>query len=262
MIRMRLRGWLLAVIGLLAAVLTPAVSAAIFGQDDRRTLDGQLATLYSGVGVVHAPAPGATGTGALVWRNDLVVTAAHLFFAGGQLRAPLAAYQFIPGDVVTGSLAPYRVTEVYTMSGQPFGLDGADDVAVLRLDRPVNGGAVPLGLPSDPEALNGYRGEAALVAYHADLGARTPMITPCRIRDRVSFAFFWREHPLMYHDCDSAGQSSGGPIVVLENGWPVLGGVHSGHHSQRDFQPFDADYNYGLAVRVNQTLVQLIRSIP
>jgi V8-like Glu-specific endopeptidase len=247
-----------------AGLGTGPASAAIIEADDRQPLTGALRAQFAGVGLVFSQATGAAGTGALVLRRDLVVTAAHLFFhSSGQPVAPLETWRFLVGDLVNGPYDSYAIVELYTPSGRPFMADGENDVAILRLARPLPPSIAPLALPSDSAALADYEGPAYLVGFHADReGAMAPQIGACAVRGRgVATWLYGDDHPLVYHDCDTAGHSSGAPLIVLEDGRPVIGAVHSAERSDADFRAYDAETNYNFAVRVDARIISLMLSL-
>lgn len=248
-----------------ALVLGPVARGAIIDADDRQRLPADLRGLFGGVGLIFSQATGDAGTGALVVRRDVVVTAAHLFFRpDGSPAAPLESWRFLVGDLVDGPFETFYVRALYTPSGRPFAADGENDIAILHLDRPLPTAIQPLDLPRRWGGLADYDGQAYLVGFHADRDqALAPQISPCRLRGRgVATWLYGGDHPLVYHDCDTAGHSSGAPLIVLEDGLPVLGAVHSAHRSDGDFRSYDAQTNYNFAVRIDDRVIGLIEALP
>src|ERR1700730_14251901 len=123
-----------------------AVPVVVFGKNSRRSVEefaaeqkldaAELSTRFAGSGLIECG--DAHGAGQLTLANDLVTTAAHVFFDekgvpraktcffsienhGRETRAPIDL-----GSIVAGSTNPYAVAPV-------------DDLAVSRLKHPIEG---------------------------------------------------------------------------------------------------------------------------
>ncbi|MGH6801503.1 MAG: trypsin-like peptidase domain-containing protein, partial [Methylocella sp.] len=167
-----------------------AVPVVVFGKNSRRSVEefaaeqklnaAELRSRFAGSGVIECG--DAHGAGQLTLANDLVTTAAHVFFdEKGAPRAKVCFFSIenhgketkVPinlGSIIAGSTNPYAVAAVH-------------DWAVAHLTHPVEG-VTPYGLaaatrPNTPVEF--------VARGHIDWGdGRKLSIEKCRLHDQLS----------------------------------------------------------------------------
>lgn len=229
-----------------------AIPVVVFGKNSRRTLDefaseqklnaGELRARFAGSGLIECgPAHGA---GQLTIANNIVTTAAHVFFnERGAPRAKTCYFSMerngkeerVPidlGSIVAGSTNPYAVAAVH-------------DWAVARLVRPIEG-VTPFVL-ADGAARN--EPVEFVARGHIDWGGgRKLSIEKCHLHDQLTtgeegtreFSF----------DCETGDGASGG-AVVMGSSKAAIGAILVGWRSNRPFSnaPFSrSHYNFAVTV--------------
>jgi hypothetical protein len=225
----------------------------VFGRDSRRTVEAfaadqkldpaQLHRKFAASGLIECGA--AHGAGQLTLTDDLLTTAAHVFFDedgvpraktctfvnevdGKQIRTPIDT-----ASIVAGSKNPYAVAAVH-------------DWAVARLTRPVLG-ATPYGLAgaASPDTPVEF-----VARGHIDWGqGRELSMEKCALHDHLStgeegtreFSF----------DCETGDGASGGALILGAVGDPVVGAVLVGWRSNKPFHsaPFSpTHYNFAVTI--------------
>jgi Trypsin-like peptidase domain len=229
-----------------------AVPVVVFGKNSRRTVEefaaeqklnaAELRSRFAGSGLIECG--NAHGAGQLTLANDLVTTAAHVFFDekgapraktcffsmenhGKELRVPIDL-----GSITAGSTNPYAVAEVH-------------DWAVARLTRPVEG-VTPFGLA---DAARSNTPVEFVARGHIDWGdGRKLSMEKCLLHDQLSAgAEGTREFSF---DCETGDGASGGALVIGTNK-PAIGAILVGWRSNKPFRsaPFSrSHYNFAVTV--------------
>ncbi len=229
---------------------TPVV---VFGKNSRRSVEefaaeqkldpAELHNRFAGSGLIECG--DAHGAGQLTVANNLVTTAAHVFFnEKGIPRAKTCFFSMdrhgkevkVPidlGSIVAGSTNPYAVAAVH-------------DWAVARLAHPVDD-AIPYRL-ADPAKNT----PVTFVARgHIDWGSgRKLSMEKCRLRDQLTageegtreFSF----------DCETGDGASGGALVLgAAKPAPAIGAILVGWRSNKPFSsaPFSrTHYNFAVTI--------------
>jgi V8-like Glu-specific endopeptidase len=193
------------------------VQADVFGSDDRIAVPASLASAARGVGLVTN---GRTKSVCSMFcvASAVVATAAHCLDVGGDggasrlVHVRLSVPPHAAGDTTTiagvriSSAAQHVTTGQITAASMKSRSAAADDWALIRLERPICAGRV---LALDRVAAASDR-QVSHVAYHSDRGLAAAAVVDCRL---------WRSDdagPLLLHDCDTGGASSGSPILVVK----------------------------------------------
>jgi hypothetical protein len=229
-----------------------AVPVVVFGKNSRRSVEefaaeqkldaAELRTRFAGSGLIECG--DAHGAGQLTLANDLVTTAAHVFFDekgapraktcffsienhGRELRVPIDL-----GSIVAGSTNPYAIAAVH-------------DWAVARLTHPVEG-VTPYGLA---DATGSNMPVEFVARGHIDWGdGRRLSMEKCHLHDQLSAgAEGTREFSF---DCETGDGASGGALVIGTNK-PAIGAILVGWRSNKPFRsaPFSrSHYNFAVTV--------------
>ena len=243
----RLRWLLLAAV--LVTTLQPATANIIDGKDDR----GSLLTLGPKLGLsgkeiarirktsghvaCFSPQP-MVASGALFLANDLVLTAAHIFFtADGQRASKCFFRQQAPGS----DWLPFKTDAANTRFGAVPPKPGSNsDWAIVRLATPIEGvesfppAATP---PSTGEAL------IVLTAHPVDMEAmdpNVPVVVGCKVRRvpaSTAATNFYRS------DCDATGGASGGMHLARVDGRLVFRAITISTGPWRDAKLVGAPYD-------------------
>jgi hypothetical protein len=228
------------------------VPVVVFGRNSRRSVEefaaeqklnaAELRTRFSGSGLVECGE--AHGAGQLTLANDIITTAAHVFFDekgapraktcyfalenhGKEMRVPIDL-----GSIVAGSTDPYAIEAVH-------------DWAVARLTHPVDD-VTPFSLADTA----GPNTPVEFVARgHIDWGdGRKLSMEKCRLRDQLSVgAEGTREFSF---DCETGDGASGGAVVMTPDK-PAIGAILVGWRSNKPFRtaPF-SKFHYNFAVTI------------
>jgi V8-like Glu-specific endopeptidase len=228
-------------------VSAPAAARYLFGADHRRRLTTEEEHRFRPVGWVSAGASG--GTGFLVGSGRVLVTAAHVLFRDGQPLAP--RFWFYP-DGLEGPRV--EVDSFVAGTADPARDSPERDWAVVRLKQDLGAELGWLGWASPSGRTAERQGRAfLLIGYNADreLG-RSKFATPCSLHPRREEDALPGAVHIWLHDCDTRAGASGAPIVIEEQGEPLVVGLHVNHvyrPGTRDGDPFDPRFNTGIAVR-------------
>ncbi|MGC2223015.1 MAG: serine protease [Methylocella sp.] len=229
-----------------------AVPVVVFGKNSRRSVEdfaaeqkldaAELRTRFAGSGLIECGE--AHGAGQLTLANDLVTTAAHVFFdekgapraktcffsietRGKELRVPINF-----GSIIAGSTNPYAVAAVH-------------DWAVARLTHPIEG-VTPYGLA---DAARSNTPIEFVARGHIDWGeGRKLSMEKCLLHDQLSVgAEGTREFSF---DCETGDGASGGALVMRINK-PAIGAILVGWRSNKPFRsaPFSrTHYNFAVTI--------------
>lgn len=228
------------------------VPVVVFGKNSRRGVEefaseqklnaAELRTRFAGSGLIECG--DVHGAGQLTLANNLVTTAAHVFFdeagapraktcffsieiRGKEIRVPIDL-----GSIVAGSFNPYAVAAVH-------------DWAVARLTRPIEG-VTPYSLA---DAARSNTPVEFVARGHIDWGdGRRLSMEKCLLHDQLSageegtreFSF----------DCETGDGASGGALVMGTNN-PAIGAILVGWRSNKPFRsaPFSrSHYNFAVTV--------------
>ena len=229
-----------------------AVPVVVFGKNSRRSVEdfaaehkldaAQLRTRFAGSGLIECGE--AHGAGQLTLANDLVTTAAHVFFdekgapraktcffsietRGKELRVPINF-----GSIIAGSTNPYAVAAVH-------------DWAIARLTHPIEG-VTPYNLA---DVTRSNTPVEFVARGHIDWGeGRRLSMEKCLLHDQLSAgAEGTREFSF---DCETGDGASGGALVMGTNK-PAIGAILVGWRSNKPFRsaPFSR-FHYNFVVTI------------
>ncbi len=236
-----------------ASVVTmPIVQAAVFGPDERRPLPQRHKPLTRSIALLFN-VKSKTVCSAFCVADNIIATAGHcLFKTAGE--APLDANDFHFGQPsaragefarVAGSrngTAAQNVRAGTTRLSTKPPIDAAHDWALVRLDRPACRGAVlPVRpMPSTEIVIQAAAGQVFQAAFHRDrLPWKLTYAGPCNVaptfdkvdRHQIENDFRTPER-LLLHRCDTAGASSGSPLLLDTPSGPVVIGINVGTYVQ------------------------------
>lgn len=235
--------------------------ADVFGNDDRRKLNGQERMRFNAIGIVVS-SQGGMASAAVIEQHNLVVTSAHLFFEGGKLRHPLETFSFVTsgasGDWTRKK--EYRIAEVRVGTTRPqTGI--SRDWAILRLKEEVSSDIRPFQLR--PLGANEHLGSTTNIAFHGDLnGGGIPHVTTCTLRKAQSAPTYDRSG-IFIHDCDATQGSSGSPLIVTASGIDYLVAINHGFFASfdvedapRDGDEFDPLRHFNVAIAIDAEVIR------
>jgi hypothetical protein len=225
----------------------------VFGRDSRRTVEAFAADQkldpvllhrkFAASGLIECGA--AHGAGQLTLTDDLLTTAAHVFFdEDGVPRAKTCTFvNEVDGKQVR---TPIDTASIVAGSKNPYAVAAVHDWAVARLTRPVMG-ATPYGLaaPASPDTPVEF-----VARGHIDWGqGRELSMEKCALHDQLSageegtreFSF----------DCETGDGASGGALIVGDRADPVVGAILVGWRSNKPFRsaPFSpTHYNFAVTI--------------
>ncbi len=235
-----------------ASPLAPVVPVVVFGRDTRRTLEqfavqekadpADLARSYAASGLIQCGA--AHGAGQLTLADNVVTTAAHVFFdEDGRPRAKTCLFNMERnGETVS---VPVDLSTIVAGSTNPYAIAAVHDWAVARLQKRIDG-VVPYAL-ADAQRPN--MPVAFVARGHVDWGeGRRLSMERCLLHDQLSvgeegtreFAF----------DCDTGDGASGGAVMV-EAPRPTIGAILVGWRSNKPFRaaPYSTThYNFVVTI--------------
>ena len=243
--------------------LLPTTPVVVFGPDARLSIQdfatrnhldaASVARNHAASGVIHCGI--ARGAGQLTLTDNVITTAAHVFFdEHGELRGDRGHCVFtaiVSGQEVTTAI---DVSSIVAGDKQPYAHPAVHDWAVARLMRPIVG-AAPYAL--GPSAQAGSAIEF-VARGHSDWGGGKAMsLEDCKLRDLLStggegtreFSF----------DCDAGVGASGGALLAPGN---KLLGVFVGYRSIAPDQamPFSTQH-YNFAVSVDGAFRKAVETV-
>ena len=234
------------------SVQVPSAHSAVFGQDERRALPLQHKPLARSIALLFN-AKSKTVCSAFCVADDVIATAGHcLFKTAGE--APLDANDFYFGQPnarsgefarIAGShngSASQNIRAGTTRLSTKPPIDAAQDWALVRLDRPACRGAVlqVRPMPSTEIVIQAAAGQIFQAAFHRDrLPWKLAYAGPCnvaptfdRVERRQIETDFRTPERLLLHRCDTAGASSGSPLLLNTPNGPVVIGINVGTYVQ------------------------------
>ncbi len=227
-------------------------NAAVFGSDERGALPTRHKSLTRSIALLFN-IKSKTVCSAFCVADDVIATAGHcLFKTAGE--APLDANDFRFGPPlarpeafarVAGSrngTAAQNVRAGNTRLSVKPPIDAVQDWALVRLDRPACKGAVlPVRpMPSTEIMIQAAAGQIFHAAFHRDrLPWKLMHAGPCLMAptfekiDRAQIEQDFRSpERLLLHRCDTAGASSGSPLLLDTPSGPVVIGINVGTYVQ------------------------------
>jgi V8-like Glu-specific endopeptidase len=233
-----------------SAVLSGPSVAAVFGRDDRTRLPASLKGLERSVGLFFN-IKSKTACTAFCVGDAIIATAGHCLaptqdgavqdtraFYFGAPRGDPASFAQIAGHETRTTDQNVRVGRIKLSVKPP--IDAALDWAFVRLDRAACKGAVlPVkSTPHDHIVSSEQAGAIFQVAFHRD---RQPwpllLATNCDVTPVIDDVWraqverdFASPHLVMFHQCDTAGASSGSPMLVETPTGPIVIGINVGSY--------------------------------
>ena len=235
-----------------AVSASPAIPVVVFGKNSRETVAEFAAAhreaapavrrAYAASGVIRCGR--AHGAGQLTLADDVVTTAAHVFFdQNGNPRASSCRFEVTRGDATVSVSVNMR--SIVAGSYDPYAIAAVHDWAAARLDMPIKDAA--------PYQLAPAQAAGAKVKFvargHVDWGgARRLSLEDCKLRNQLNRgAEGTREFSF---DCETGDGSSGG-AVMTRDGVGELFAVLVGYRSIDPLaaMPFSAlHYNFVVSV--------------
>lgn len=255
-----------------AQALRPVTLVNIFGDDDREpVVNGSLDDReLTAVGLITQDGqPGATAF--LLGRRDLIVTSAHAFYAHGDFQS--GTYAFLPaGDA--RAMVPIAEQAIVALGTRNPQVDHARDWAVVRLPRPVSEGYRPLDIATSLSLSAGIP-NVRLAAFHRDRIRRDTrairhISKSCAIAPKRRDDRFGAVEAIALHDCDFDIISSGGPLLVRQDGALKVVAINAGHFpAERQgrasgptaFARYDGRTNPNYGVRMNGELGRALQRL-
>ncbi len=225
----------------------------VFGRNSRRTVEqfaseenldpAVLRHKFAASGLIECGA--AHGAGQLTLTDDLVTTAAHVFFdEDGAPRAKTCTFvNEVDGHEVRTKI---DLSSIVAGSKNPYAVAAVHDWAVARLTRPVIG-ATPYGLaraesPNTPVEF--------VARGHIDWGGgRELSMEKCALHDQLTVGEEGTRE--FSFDCETGDGASGGAVIVGDKGNPLVSAVLVGWRSNKPFHsaPFSrTHYNFAVTV--------------
>lgn len=228
------------------------VPVVVFGQDARRApqafarehdLDPVEVTRdHAASGLIICG--NAHGAGQLTLTDEVVTTAAHVFFdENGLPRAASCSFQ----AVVNGRdvAVPVDLGSIVAGSTNPYAVAPAEDWAVARLRRPI-AGIKPYGIATD---IHEQEPITFVARGHIDWGqAKNLSMQDCTLHDQLSAS---RLGPREFSfDCDTGDGASGGALM-FDRDHSRIGAILVGWRSNRPFSamPYSrTHYNFAVTM--------------
>jgi hypothetical protein len=231
----------------------PFIPVVVFGERGRLTasefarqngLDAsELARRHTASGIIHCG--NARGAGQLTLANNIVTSAAHVFFdERGALRGDTRHCSFTAAVAGEVSVTAIDVASIVAGGSDPYASAPVRDWAVARLVRPV-AGAAPYPIGAAPRAGGAIEFAAR---GHADWGQASALsLQDCSLRELLAqgsdgareFSF----------DCDAGQGASGG--ALLDASGQRLAAIFVGYRSLNPHEaaPFSPQhYNFAVTL--------------
>jgi Trypsin-like peptidase domain len=238
--------------GMSEATALKIVPVVVFGKNSRRSVEDfaaqqkldatELRTRFAASGLIECG--DAHGAGQLTLANDLVTTAAHVFY--DEKGAPRAKTCFFSIETRGKQVrVPIDLGSITAGSKNPYAIEAVHDWAVARLTHPIDG-VTPFNL-ADSETPN--MPVEFVARGHIDWGdGRKLSMEKCLLHDQLSVgAEGTREFSF---DCETGDGASGGAVVTEANK-PTIGAILVGWRSNKPFRsaPFSkTHYNFAVTI--------------
>ena len=243
-----------------SAPATSILPVVTFGEDARRIpqvfaqehhlVPAEVIRSHSASGLIQCG--NAHGAGQLTLTDDVITTAAHVFFdENGVPRSRSCTFDLM----VNGSEvhAPIDLGSIVAGSTKPYDVAVTHDWAVARLTHAVNG-AKPYGLAGD---VHSDEPTTFVARGHIDWGeAKRLSMQDCMLHDKLSDgAEGTREFSF---DCDTGDGASGGALM-FDRDHSRIGAILVGWRSNRPFRamPFSSTH-YNFAVTLEGAFRQAV----
>jgi protease YdgD len=239
-----------AVLAISAFITFPDASlAAVFGSDERRPLTVAEASLEAQIGTLVSQENGAYCT-AFCIAPDMIATASHCLYGTAATPPPQLKDLVFKTAAADASMSPTPLAGRATAAQSQNVISGttrlavvppigaASDWAVARLDAPAckAGGITLSERPAADIRAAADKGEIYQIAVHADLPTSNLYYGgPCAVRtsfpsagDRIISRDFADPDAILFHTCDTAGGSSGSPLLINTPAGPEVVGINVG----------------------------------
>ncbi len=239
--------------GLAAATGMPAViPVVVFGSEARQApyafaqshdLDAaEVARSHVASGLIQCG--NAHGAGQLTLTDDVITTAAHVFYdENGLPRARSCTFDLTINGRETH--VPIDLSSVVAGSTNPYDVAVAHDWAVARLSHAVSG-VKPYALSTD---IRGNQPVTFVARGHIDWGdAKDLSLQDCTLHDRISQGEEGTQE--FSFDCDTGDGASGGALM-LDGERSRVGAILVGWRSNKPFKamPFShTHYNFAVTI--------------
>jgi len=230
----------------------PVTPVVVFGRNSRRSVDDfatdhrlnpeRLRHDFEAAGLIECGQ--AHGAGQLTLANDVVTTAAHVFFdEQGKPRAKSCTFVAELGGKPVR--IPIDLHSIVAGSTNPYAIAAVHDWAVAHLTRPLEG-VMPFSLAG---SIHGNEPVEFVARGHIDWGeGRRLSMEQCRLRDQLSIGSEGTRE--FSFDCETGDGASGGAVVTAANK-PVIGAILVGWRSTKPFisAPFsNTHYNFAVSI--------------
>jgi hypothetical protein len=230
----------------------PIVPVVVFGRDSRKTVaqfaveeksdPTALAHTYAASGLIQCGA--AHGAGQLTITDNVITTAAHVFFdEDGHPRAKTCLFKMErDGESIS---VPVDLTSIVAGSTNPYAIAAVHDWAVARLQHPIDG-VTPYALADGQHA----NMPVEFVARgHVDWGeGHLLSMERCLMHDQLSLGEEGTRE--FSFDCETGDGASGG-AVMTDAAKPTVGAILVGWRSNKPFRsaPYSqTHYNFVVTI--------------
>ena len=228
-----------------------AVSAAVFGTDDRTAVPARLQSIAELTGLLFNNQSRTVCTAFCV-ADNLIATAAHCMARGQTAPVRYAEFRFARNfdrsrafvkveGAANGAAAQHILSGDFRLKVRPP-IDAAYDWALVRVPAnscPTKSLAVKV-LSSDAIMAEAKAGRVFQIAYHRDFAPWRPAYSqPCAVARDYDIAKWSAIAPdfidaeqMILHTCDTGGASSGSPLLLDGPDGPVVIGINVGTYVQ------------------------------
>lgn len=228
------------------------VPVVVFGRDSRRGIEDyaaenklnpkDLKEQYTASGLIECGA--AHGAGQLTLVDDLVTTAAHVFFdEAGALRAKTCQFVIESGGKEVE--VPIDLDTITAGSRDPYAISAVHDWAVAKLTKPIHGvQPYRLGESAKPSTPVEF-----VARGHIDWGdGRRLSVEKCLLHDELDVGDEGTRE--FSFDCETGDGASGGALMTHQSA-PTIGAILVGWRSNKPFRaaPFSkTHYNFAVTI--------------
>ena len=230
---------------------TGAVSAAVFGNDDRMAVPARLQGIAELTGLLVNNQTRTVCT-AFCLADNMIATAAHCMARGQTAPVRYTEFRFARNfdrsrtfvkveGAASGAGAQHILSGDFRLKVRPP-IDAAYDWALVRVPAdscPAKSLAVKV-LSSDEIIAEAKAGRVFQIAYHRDFAPWRPAYSqPCAVARDYDVAKwsaiapdFLEAEQMILHSCDTGGASSGSPLLLDGPDGPVVIGINVGTYVQ------------------------------